>query len=133
EQRHLRVPSSHQAFQSHTACIHVLFHGRSGAGKVIGIELRGDLGEVATAKVECKADEGIELVLIELGAPEHAMQSGTNSNRDVVVDAILKGISVAVEKLLAKSLGDRRGEIAFSCLLAGMAVTNGSHPLDTKS
>lgn len=57
---------------------------------------------------------------------------GTYSNRDVLVNTVLKGVGVTVEKLLAESLGDRFGEIAFSCLLAGMTVTNGPHPLDAK-
>lgn len=44
----------------------ILLHMVSGSRKLMFVEIHGDFAQVAAAEVEGEADEGVELVLVEL-------------------------------------------------------------------
>ena len=44
----------------------ILLHLRRGARKVVGIQSVRNIGQVATTEIVCEADQGVELILVDL-------------------------------------------------------------------
>ena len=123
----------------------VLLHLRRGARKVVGIQRVRNIRQITTTEVVGEADQGVELVLVDLslqsvnhsrsiGYAIPGCDSGTYSNSDVFVDAGLERICIAVEQVLAFSLGNGWIDVvAFSGCLAGVSVADCLYALFTNS
>ena len=99
----------------------VLLHLRRSPREVIIIQRICDIGQIATAEVESEADKGIKLILVD-------------GDRNVLVDAGLKGLGVALEEVFALRFSDGGVDvIAFAGRLTGVAVADGPHALKLMS
>ena len=98
---------SHQTWQYPTACMRILLHLRRGAGKVVIIQGVRDVGQVTTTEIVCEANQGVELVLVDLylrlvnrsrgNGYIETCASGTYRNSHVFVDACLERICITVQ------------------------------------
>ena len=44
----------------------ILLHLCCGARKVVGVQSVRNVGQIATTKIVCEADQGVELILVDL-------------------------------------------------------------------
>ena len=118
EQGDLRISPSSQPFKRPATSIYVLLHRFSRARKVVLVQTGSDLPQIATAQIEGKADEGIELVLIE-------------RNRDFAVDTRSRLRGVDPQDNPGLHYRDGCGNIsAVVDGLAGMPVADRSDALN---